>query len=121
MSSQRILAVALALECALFALLAERFATLANAFEVVRATAELGLVALAMLAVMKSGGIDLSVGSVMSLAAVVLGSSHAAGLPIAASAALALVAGAAGGALQGLLVAGGVPALLATLAGLALF
>ncbi len=108
-------------EVAVFALLSERFATLANALEIVRATAELGLIALATLAVMKSGGIDLSLGAMMGLAAVTLGASHAAGLPVGASAALALAVGAAGGALNGGLVAAGVPPFLTTLASLALF
>ena len=83
MSPRRILALALALELALFALLSPNFATLGNGFEIVRATAELGLLALATLAVMKSGGIDLSLGAMMGLAAVTLGASHAAGAPIA--------------------------------------
>lgn len=121
MSVRRGLALALLLEVALFALLSGPFATLANAFEVVRACAELGLVALALLAVMKSGGIDLSVGSMMGLAAVVLGATHAAGLPLALAAALALGVGALGGTLNGLLVVAGVPPFLVTLATLALF
>jgi rhamnose transport system permease protein len=52
---------------------------------------------------------------------VTLGASHAAGLSIGASAALALAVGAAGGALNGGLVAAGVPPFLTTLASLALF
>ncbi|HEX6884465.1 MAG TPA: substrate-binding domain-containing protein [Planctomycetota bacterium] len=121
MSARRGLALALLAEVVLFALLSAPFATLANAFEVVRASAELGLVVLGLLVVMKSGGIDLSVGALMGLAAVVLGATHAAGLPIAAAAALALLVGALGGGLNGLLVAAGVPPFLVTLATLALF
>ena len=121
MSPRRILALALALELALFALLSPSFATLGNAFEIVRATAELGLLALATLAVMKSGGIDLSLGAMMGLSAVTLGASHAAGAPIALAVVLALLVGAIGGALNGGLVAAGVPPFLATLASLALF
>jgi rhamnose transport system permease protein len=118
---RRTLVAVLALEVAAFALLSDRFASTANALEVVRATAELGLLALASLVVLKSGGIDLSVGAMMGLAAVTLGASHAAGAPIAASVALALAVGAAGGALNGALVAAGVPSFLTTLATLALF
>jgi rhamnose transport system substrate-binding protein len=121
MGERRVLAAVLALEIGAFAFLSERFASAANALEVVRATAELGLIALASLLVLKSGGIDLSVGAMMGLAAVTLGASHAAGVPIGASAALALAVGLAGGALNGALVAAGVPPFLTTLASLALF
>ena len=51
MRERLVLAALLVLEVAAFALLSERFATAANALEVVRATAELGLIALASLTV----------------------------------------------------------------------
>ena len=121
MGERRALAAVLAVEIAVFALVSERFATLPNALEIVRATAELGLIALASLVVLKSGGIDLSVGALMGLAAVTLGASYAAGVPIGASAALALLVGLAGGALNGALAVAGVPPFLVTLASLALF
>lgn len=121
MAERRVLPLLLAAEVALFALVSERFATPANALEVVRATAELGLLALASLVVMKGGGLDLSVGSLMGLAAVTLGASHAAGFSPGVSAALALAVGTSGGALNGMLVALGVPPFLVTLGTLALF
>src|SRR5947209_5401815 len=100
-----ILALGLALEIAIFALLAPSFFTLANFFEVVRLSVELGLLALALTPVMITGGIDLSVGSMMGLAAVVFGAAwRDAGLPIVAAALLALVLGCAGGALNALLI-----------------
>src|SRR6476469_8626479 len=68
-----ILLVGLALEIAIFSALAPSFFTLANLFEVVRLSVELGLLALALTPVMITGGIDLSVGSVMGLSAVVFG------------------------------------------------
>lgn len=104
-----------------FALASREFATTANAFEIVRATAELGLVALGMLLVVKSGGIDLSLGAMMGLAAVTLGASHAAGAPIALAVGLALGVGVLGGLLNGALVVAGAPPFLATLATLALY
>ena len=58
-----VLALALALEIAIFAAIGENFFTLANFFEVVRLSVELGLLALALTPVMITGGIDLSVGS----------------------------------------------------------
>src|SRR5258707_5527921 len=68
-----VLALALAMELAIFAAIGENFFTLANFFEVVRLSVELGLLALAMTPIMITGGIDLSVGSTMGLAAVVFG------------------------------------------------
>ena len=52
-----------------------------------------------------TGGIDLSIGATMALAAVVLGLSYSAGLNIWACCALALMAGTAAGALNGVFVA----------------
>lgn len=89
----------LLVEVAVFSAIATRFATLVNALEVLRISAELGLLALALTPVIVSGGIDLSVGSLMGLSAVVTGMLwRDAGLPIFWSAAAAIaVAGAAGG------------------------
>src|SRR5439155_1391905 len=78
----------------------------ANAFEVARLGVEVGLLALAMTAVIVTGGIDLSVGSMMGLAAVVLGALwRDAHWPIAAAVLAALLAGAAGGALNAVMIA----------------
>ena len=49
------------------------FATAGNAFEITRLSVEIGLLALALTPIIVTGGIDLSVGSMMGLAAVVLG------------------------------------------------
>jgi rhamnose transport system substrate-binding protein len=100
-----ILLVGLALEVAVFSALAPSFFTTANFFEVVRLSVELGLLALALTPVMITGGIDLSVGSMMGLAAVVFGAAwRDLGLPIGVAALLALVLGCAGGALNALLI-----------------
>lgn len=91
-----VLVLALAIEVAAFSVLGENFFTLANFFEVVRLSVELGLLALALTPVMITGGIDLSVGSMMGLAAVVFGAVwQDGGLPIAAAVLVALVVGAA--------------------------
>jgi rhamnose transport system permease protein len=101
-----ILAVLIAAEILLFSLLGQNFFTVANFFECIRLAVEIGLLSLAMTPVILTGGIDLSVGSMMALAAVVFGSAwHDAGLPIAFAIVLALVAGAAGGAVNALLIA----------------
>src|SRR5262245_66533038 len=62
-----ILLAGLALEVAAFSALAPSFFTVENFFEVVRLSVELGLLALALTPVMITGGIDLSVGSMMGL------------------------------------------------------
>ena len=67
------LAAALAAEVAIFALVAPNFFTLANFFEIARLNAELGLLAVALTPILITGGIDLSVGAMMGLAAVCFG------------------------------------------------
>ena len=61
--------LAIAIEVAIFALVAPNFFTLANFFEIARLNAELGLLAVALTPILIAGGIDLSVGAVMGLAA----------------------------------------------------
>src|SRR6185312_15629871 len=101
-----ILALLIAAEILLFSLLGQNFFTVANFFECIRLAVEIGLLSLAMTPVILTGGIDLSVGSMMALAAVVFGSAwHDAGLPIAAATFLALLVGAVGGSVNALLIA----------------
>lgn len=99
--NERILAILLAAEFAIFAFTGENFFTGANAFEIVRLAVELGLLALALTPVIVTGGIDLSVGSMMGLAAVVFGSlwrDHHLSIPTAAV--CTLLIGVLGGALN---------------------
>ena len=119
----RLLVAALAVEAAVFAVIAPHFLTVGNFFEVTRFSVELGLLAIALTPVIVSGGIDLSVGSMMGLAAVVFGAAHAEWhLPIPAAAAIALLVGAAGGALNAAAVARlGIPPLIVTLGSFSLF
>jgi len=96
----------LLVECAVFAVVGNNFLTSINAFEVLRSSVEIGLLALALTPIIISGGIDLSVGSMMGLAAVVFGGLWRDlhwSLPLAAIG--ALLVGLAGGALNGLLIA----------------
>src|SRR6266849_5072897 len=113
----RILWLALAIEIALFSATAQNFLTAANAVEVLRFSIELGLLAVAITPVIIAGGIDLSVGSMLGLAAVVFGAAyHDWHFPLAAAATIALLVGLTGGALNALLVAGlSVPPLIVTL------
>src|SRR5947209_3992060 len=72
-TQQSILLQLLVLEVAVFAAIGTRFLTVDNAFEVLRLSVEIGLLAVALTPVIVSGGIDLSVGSLMGLSAVVFG------------------------------------------------
>lgn len=118
-----VLALVLLVEVALFAVTTSHFLSIGNLFEIARFSAALGLLALAMTPVIVTGGIDLSVGAMMGLAAVTFGVAwHDWQWPVPVAALGALVVGAAGGALNAVLVARlGVPSLIVTLGSLALF
>ncbi len=113
----------LILEIAVFAGIGTNFFSLANAFEVLRLSVEIGLLAVALTPVIVSGGIDLSVGSLMGLSAVVFGiGSRDVGLPIGLAAAVTLAFGALAGALNGFLITRlRIPALIVTLGSFSLF
>jgi rhamnose transport system substrate-binding protein len=118
-----ILFAALLVEIACFSVAAPNFFTLGNFFEVIRSSVEVGLLALALTPVLVTGGIDLSVGSMMGLAAVVFGTAWQDWqLPLASAIFAALAAGAAGGALNALLTARlNIPSLIVTLGSFSLF
>src|SRR5438093_8890587 len=112
-----VLAGCVGVEIVVFGVLGSNLLTVANAGEIVRASAEIGLLALALTPVILTGGIDLSVGSLLGLCAVVLGVTwREAGWPMPIAVAAAIVAGAAGGGLNALLVARlDIPPLIVTL------
>lgn len=123
MLKRPVLLVALLAEIAVFSAIAENFFTLGNFFEVIRISVEVGLLAIALTPVLVSGGIDLSVGSMMGLAAVVFGAVwqdwH---FPVGIAAFAALLTGAVGGALNALLIARfNISALIVTLGSYSLF
>jgi ribose/xylose/arabinose/galactoside ABC-type transport system permease subunit/ABC-type sugar transport system substrate-binding protein len=104
-TQELILAVLLVVEVAVFCVLGTNFATRGNAFEIVRLSVEIGLLALALTPVIVSGGIDLSVGSLMGLAAVLFGMMwRDGGLPIGIAALATLGVGAGAGGLNALLI-----------------
>jgi rhamnose transport system permease protein len=83
---------------------------------------ELAILAVPMTLILIAGGIDLSIGSIMALAAVVLGLAYEAGASIWLAAALALLSGAVAGALNGTIIAfAGIHPLIVTLATLSLY
>ncbi len=121
--SELLLAGLLVLEVALFGALGRGFLSFENGFEILRLSVELGLLAIALTPVIVCGGIDLGVGSMMGLAAVVLGLLwRDAGLPIGAAAVGAIAVATAGGALTAFLVARlRLPPLVVTLGTLSLY
>jgi len=117
------LAAVLALALIVMSLVSRDFLTARNLLSMPLYFVEPGLIVLAMTLVIITGGIDLSVGSTMALAAVALGivwgKWH---LPIGAAVLAALAVGALAGAINGLIVTRlGVPPLMVTLATMAGF
>jgi rhamnose transport system permease protein len=99
------LLIVLLLECAIFSVTGNNFFSAANAFEITRLGVEIGLLALALTPVIITGGIDLSVGSMMGLSAVVLGFLwRDAGVPLPLAIVAVLLLGLLGGSLNALLV-----------------
>jgi ribose transport system permease protein len=103
---------------AVLALLSPFFLTVNNISNVLQQIAVLAILALGATAVIITGGIDLSVGSVLALAAAVAAWSFAVvGLPMVVAVLVALVVGAAAGLVNGLLITGArLPPFIATLA-----
>lgn len=118
-----LLALLVLVEVAYFGVHGTNFLTVSNGFEMARASVEIGLLALALTAVILTGGIDLSVGSLLGLSAVLMGwAAREQGVPMALAALVALGAGLLGGGLNALLVARlGIPPLIVTLGTFSLF
>jgi ribose/xylose/arabinose/galactoside ABC-type transport system permease subunit len=117
-----LIAVLLA-EIIIFARTAENFTTTGNALEIIRLSVELGLLALVMTPIILTGGIDLSVGSLLGLCAISFGKLwRDGGLPPALAAILTLLIGAAAGGLNALLITRlKLPPLIVTLGSFSLF
>jgi ribose/xylose/arabinose/galactoside ABC-type transport system permease subunit len=108
--------VGLLLLCAVLWALTPHFLTVSNLLNVAQQTAINAIVAAGMTFVILSGGIDLSVGSIVAVSGVVLGSLLHLELPVAVSLLAALVVGVACGLLNGVLISvGRLPAFIATL------
>jgi len=120
---ETVLLIILAVEWWFFSAGGRNFNTLDNNFDIIRHSVEIGLLALAMTAVILTGGIDLSVGSLLGLCAVLFGALwRDARLPIGWAAALTLLAGVLAGGFNALLIAGlRLPPLIVTLATFSLF
>lgn len=105
--------------CLVFSIWTDAFLTAPNLLNIVRQSAPLLIVAAAMTFVITTGGIDLSVGSVLALAATLSAASLQAGIPWPLVIVLMLAMGGVIGAIQGFFIAyERIPAFIVTLAGL---
>jgi rhamnose transport system substrate-binding protein len=104
-NNEWILLIVLIAECLIFSVTGSNFATSGNAFEITRLAVEIGLLALVMTPIIITGGIDLSVGSMMGLSAVVMGSLwRDGGVSMPVAIAITLFVGLAGGALNAAMI-----------------
>jgi rhamnose transport system permease protein len=101
----------------------DRFFTVDNLFNQGRLMTEVGLIAIIMTFVIVTGGIDLSVGSILGLTAILIGVFWKnVGMPLPVAIGLGLVAGTFAGFVNGLIITRfRVPPLIATLGTLALY
>ena len=120
---ETVLALLLALTLAVLASQSDRFFTLDNLLNQGRLMTEVSLIALAMTFVIITGGIDLSVGSIFGLVAILLGVFwQNLGMPLPLAMTVAVAVGVIAGLINGLIITRfGVPPLIATLATLMLY
>src|SRR5262249_22184815 len=120
---ETILGLLLIVALVVLAFQSDAFFTAGNLLNQGRLMAEVGLVALAMTFVIVTGGIDLSVGSILGLVAILLGVFwHNLGIPLPLAMILGIFVGGVAGLVNGLIITRfGVPPLIATLATLALY
>jgi rhamnose transport system permease protein len=117
------LLLVLVIEWLCFNAIGPRFGTLDNTFDILRHSVEIGLLALAMTPIILTGGIDLSVGSLLGLCAILFGKLwRDAGLSPLTAGGFTLVIGALAGGLNASLITGlRLPPLIVTLGTYSLF
>ena len=120
---ETILAALLAVALMVLTTQSTHFFTIENLLNQGRLMAEMGIVGLGMTFIIVTGGIDLSVGSILGLVAILLGVFWKnVGLPLPVAMFLAVVAGSLAGLFNGFIITRfKVPPLIATLATLALY
>jgi len=120
---ETLLVVVLLIEVLVFTNTGANFATTSNTFEILRLSTEIGLLAAVMTPVILTGGIDLSVGSLLGLCAILFGKFwRDVGMSPAVAAACTLLVGATGGGLNALLITRlRLPPLIVTLGSYSLF
>jgi rhamnose transport system permease protein len=118
-----VLLVVLAVELMVFSRTGVNFATTSNMFELLRLSTEIGLLALAMTPVILTGGIDLSVGSMLGLCAIAFGKFwRDLGMSPWTAALCTIVVGALAGGMNALLITRlKLPPLIVTLGSFSLF
>src|SRR5204862_87797 len=123
MRHETILLLIVILEWFYFNSVGPRFGTLDNTFDILRHSVEIGLLALVMTPIILTGGIDLSVGSLLGLCAILFGKLwRDAGVSPLAAAFCTLVIGAAGGGLNAWFITRlKLPPLIVTLGSFSLF
>lgn len=122
-SHEIVLGILLVLAVIVLSLQSDQFLTTANIVNQARLMTEVALVALIMTFVIVSGGIDLSVGSIMGLSAILLGVFwQNMGIPLPVAMVMVLGVGLLCGLFNGfIIVRFGIPPLIATLGTLALY
>ncbi len=120
---ETVLLLVIVFEVVLFQVLGRNFLVERNVSNVFRHSVEIGLLALAMTPVILTGGIDLSVGSMMGLCAVLFGMMvNVLGLDPWMAAVFAIALGAVGGGINAALITGlNLPPLIVTLGTFSLF
>ncbi len=104
-NNEWILLIVLVIECLIFSVTGSNFLTSGNMIEITRLAVEIGLLALVMTPIIITGGIDLSVGSMMGLSAVVMGSLwRDSGFSMPTAIAITLFVGLLGGALNAAMI-----------------
>ncbi|MEA3212959.1 MAG: rhamnose transport system permease protein [Chthoniobacter sp.] len=120
---ETILLLVLLVEWFYFNSVGRRFGTMDNTFDIIRHSVEIGLLALVMTPIILTGGIDLSVGSLLGLCAILFGKMwRDGGMPPLLAAACTLLVGAVAGGLNAALITGlRLPPLIVTLGTYSLF
>ena len=120
---ETLLALVVLAEWFYFNSVGRRFGSLDNTYDILRHSVEIGLLALVMTPIILTGGIDLSVGSLLGLCAILFGKLwRDAGLPIPVAIACTMCLGALAGGLNALLITWfRIPALIVTLGTYSLF
>jgi len=121
--SELVLMIFLVAELIIFSAFGRNFLTADNLSNIVRHSTEIGLLALVMMPVILTGGIDLSVGSLLGLCAVLFGTMvQDAGLPPLVAGGITLLIGGLAGGFNALLITRvRLPALIVTLGTFSLF
>lgn len=121
-SRELALVVAILLVGAIFTLVSPHFLSVNNLVQTLRAGLELAIVSAGMTVVIIMGGIDVSVGGILAVSAIVIGKAYQSGLPAYAVAPLGLLTGTMLGAWNGFLTAKlKVPPIIATLGSMYVF